>query len=307
MARRQRSYGKNKPVIGTLINNVLANKQKNKGQQERAQIQEKNRKQRQYVSEQRQYAREQDRKDSQRKIEIARNAREQDRNERQRENERRRLEKEDQKYQKLSGRAELELEKLELYPGTGTVSYIADAAVKGSLTVSQIKAYLIAGNELDLQMRSARELMDDKHIVNRELVDALFGTEEKWGEDTVAGEIYAATLKVITYVSTFKPQIDVLQDEVFCHLLDRFHASSKQFFEFRDRQIQRQKHIECLRSEKSMFSDDLAEYIDIIEEKDWEVEFAENSDEYKCYISNKATYVLEIRSQLAPICLNQFE
>lgn len=296
MSRRQRSYGKNKPVIGTFVNNVLANKQKNKKQQERAQIQEKNRKQRQY-------AREQDREDRQREIENARNAREQDRKERQHENERRRLEKQNEKYQKLSGRAALELEKLELYPGTRTVSYLADAALKGSLTVAQIKSYLINGKELELQLRSARELLDDKDIVKTEVVD--FSATVKCREDTVVGEFSAATTHMVIYVGEFKPQIDVLEDEVFRQLLDRFRASSKKFDEFIDRQLQREKHIECLRSEKSMFSDDLAEYIDIIEEKDWEVEFAKNSDEYKCYISNKATYVSEILSKLAPICLSQ--
>ena len=69
------------------------------------------------------------------------------------------------------------------------------------------------------------------------------------------------------------------------------------------RQDERNTLINQLLKSKTMFSDEIEEFAEIIEAKDWDKSDCEKSAEYKQRIQNKANYVAEVKAQIRTIKL----
>ena len=280
MARRRRSYGKGKDPVLVFVNNCIAEGQKRERAEKKARAADAKRRARESERERARLAREAER-------ERARQAREAERSriqaEREAERQRKAQEKLDAKTNAISVRLESDMKKMGLYPGRDFLAKTAKEAVKLSVTAASAKKYFIADDEDAVALACAEEFLRSKKIIRH----------KNWDE-------YDALL---AFVAGYRPQQDAAQDQKYIELETKIDELNQAYEAEMKRQDERNTLINQLLKSKTMFSDEIEEFAEIIEAKDWDKSDCEKSAEYKQRIQNKANYVAEVKAQIRTIKL----
>lgn len=305
MGRRRRSYRKNSnDLLGTFVNNALAESSKRatkeRREREAAARREKTAKKREAARAAKDAERERNRRN--REAERQRKAEERERErqaralerelereakalERQRVKEEKEAAKLREKTEKVFGRVLLDLEKAGFYPGEKTAADIAKKAVAGGITPAQASKYFVTGKEAQIGASCATELLNSKLDVEQRFTESL------------------AYANLFEYVAAFRPQPDAMASEEYESLKATLDAEILQQIESEERADERAALIQELMDSKQMFRDELEEFAELIEENDFSSSDAIKSPQYQKFIENKASYWQTISSQLQPFDL----
>ena len=270
MARRRRSYGAGKDNTAVFINNCIAAHQKRKRAEEKA-----------AAAASRRYARERDMA-ARRRAKEAEQA--QKKAAREAERQRKVQLKLQEKEAKVAAKLKLDFELAGLYPGERTIAEIATKAVEGSVTPAQAKKYFLIGKEETLAEPCAVEYL------------------EQIGIDAQYHDLKPC--KAMRHIVTsLRPQTDADKDPDFIKLKAESDIRIKEKIAKARRADEKHKLLGMLIKTKSMFSDEIEEFAEIIESKDWGRSQCEKSSEYQERIKNKADYVAQVKAQIRPIKL----
>ena len=294
MGRRRRSYRKNSnDLLGTFVNNALAESSKRatkeRREREAAARRAKTAKKREAARAAKEAERERNRRNREaerrRKAEARELEREAKALERQRVKEEKEAAKLREKTEKVFGRVLLDLEKAGFYPGEKTAADIAKKAVAGGITPAQASKYFVTGEEAQIGASCATELLNSKLDVEQRFTESL------------------AYANLFEYVAAFRPQPDAMASEEYESLKATLDAEILQQIESEERADERAALIQELMDSKQMFRDELEEFSELIEENDFSSSDAIKSPQYQQSIENKASYWQTISSQLHPFDL----
>jgi len=274
MARRRSFTAKsNRGKAGlVLMNNIAASYQKQKKQEAKS-----------AAAASRSRAREAERERARRSREAERA---QIRAEREAERKRKERARLDAKETAVSERLKLEFPKVGLYPGTSIIADIATRAVKASVTPAKARSFFVDGKESELAEACAIDYLVDQKIPYE------------------YHHIKEFTL-LKRLVTDCRPQTDAKNGSEYQNLRKTIDKKIEQLVAKAKREEERNDLIKFLIKEKSMFKDEIEEFAELIEKKDWDKVKASSSAEYSERIKNKSDYVAEIKSQILPIKLSR--
>jgi phage-related minor tail protein len=301
VARRRRSYRKNSDdLLGTFVNNAIASSQKRATADRKAReaaarraktAEDRARRRAAKEAEQEQKRRDREaerrRKAAEREAEARRKA-----EEKEQARQRREQEKLDEKISKVFSRVLLELETEGLFPGETTALRIAREAVEKSVTPAQAKKYFISP-KLDAV---ARECAMD-YLEERIECEERFRSSEDYQQ-------------LASFVAGFRPQSESESSVEYTSLRTTFEAGvtaqlEQEALEEREqqekerRELERKELFEELVASKSMFPDELEEFVELISDSDLSGNQARDSEEYAKFVANKTEYWASINAQLS--------
>lgn len=275
MARRTKSYfaKSNRGKAGAVfVNNVIANSQKRKKQEAKAAEAASRRRAREAERERARRAKEEERK----RIQLEKEA------------ERKRKEKAklDAKENAVSERLKLEFPKAGLYPGKNTIAETARQAVRASISPAKARSFFIDGNEEKLAKSCAVEYLLAQKI---------------------SSEYHNLTefSRLRDVVAKCRPQTNAVNDPEYKKLKKTVDQKIEKLVAQAKREKEREDLISSLLADKVMFKDEIEEFAEIIEKKDWDKKTAKSSPEYSKRIKNKSSYVSEIKAQISPLKLSR--
>ena len=108
---------------------------------------------------------------------------------------------------------------------------------------------------------------------------------------------------LLAFVAGYRPQQDAAQDQKYIELETKIDELNQAYEAEMKRQDERTTLINQLMKSKIMFNDEIEEFAEIIEAKDWDKADCEKSAEYKQRIHNNTNYVAEVKAQIRTIKL----